>query len=74
MDYTRIVTSTFGDAISLLADGNDNTFPVFSLAEYPNLYHILDFGADYKITPMPFVWRQNELCRSYGRYDGFRIQ
>lgn len=68
MDYTQSVTSTFGSAISLLADGNDNTFPVFSLAQYPNLYHILDFGADYKISADAFAFegRMNFVDRMAG--------
>ena len=52
MDYTTIVTSTFGDSISLLTDNNDNTFPVYSLA--PDLYHIVDFGPDYKVSAQAF--------------------
>ena len=52
MDYSQIVTSTFGDVISLLVDNNDNSFPVYSLA--PELYHIIDFGADYKVTAQAF--------------------
>ncbi|MGG4552754.1 S-layer homology domain-containing protein [Paenibacillus humicus] len=52
MDYSHIVTSTFGDSISLLVDDNDNSFPVYSLA--PDLYHIIDFGPDYKVTAEAF--------------------
>ncbi|MFD3258326.1 S-layer homology domain-containing protein [Paenibacillus lentus] len=52
MDYSNIVTSTFGDSISLLVDDNDNSFPVYSLA--PDLYHIVDFGPDYKVTAEAF--------------------
>lgn len=68
MNYTRMVTSTFGNAISLLADGNDNTFPVYSLAPYPNLYHILDFGLDYKISADAFAFegRMNFVDRMAG--------
>lgn len=68
MDYTGMVTSTFGDSISLLVDGNDNTYPVYSLAAYPSLYHILDFGADYKITADAFAFegRMNFVDRMAG--------
>lgn len=68
MDYPSLVTSTFGNAISLLADGNDNTFPVYSLAPYPNLYHILDFGLDYKISADAFAFegRMNFVDRMAG--------
>lgn len=52
MDYSSIVTSSFGTSIPMLLDGNNNTFPVYSLA--PDLYHILDFGADFKITANAF--------------------
>ena len=55
MDYSQLVTSTFGTSLPLLVDDNDNTFPVYSLAPYPDLYHILDFGADYKITADAFA-------------------
>ncbi|MDM5277463.1 S-layer homology domain-containing protein [Paenibacillus silvae] len=48
MDYTGIVTSSFGSSISMLVDGNNNTYPVYTLAPYPDLYHILDFGPNYK--------------------------
>ncbi|MBW7452960.1 discoidin domain-containing protein [Paenibacillus sepulcri] len=68
IDYSKIVTSTFGDAISLLVDGNDNTFPVYSLAPYPNLYHILDFGLDYKVSADSFAFegRMNFVDRMAG--------
>ncbi|WP_228745101.1 discoidin domain-containing protein [Paenibacillus sp. S150] len=52
MDYSNAVASTFGSSISLLVDNNNNTFPVYTLA--PDLSHILDFGADYKITADAF--------------------
>ncbi|HTG70110.1 MAG TPA: discoidin domain-containing protein [Candidatus Udaeobacter sp.] len=68
MDYTNIVTSTFGNAISLLVDGNDNTFPGYTLAPYPNLYHILDFGPDYKVSADAFAFegRMNFTDRMAG--------
>ena len=68
MAYTNIITSTFGNSISLLVDGNNNTFPVYSLAPYPNLYHILDFGPDYKLTADAFAMqgRMNFVDRMAG--------
>ncbi|WP_338539615.1 hypothetical protein [Paenibacillus tundrae] len=54
MDYTKIVTSTFGSSISMLVDGNNNTYPVYSLAPNPDLYHILDFGPNYKVSAERF--------------------
>ncbi|WP_018752019.1 putative Ig domain-containing protein [Paenibacillus sanguinis] len=55
MDYAGLVaSSTFGDSISMLTDNNNNTFPVYSLAPYPDLYHIFDFGPDYKVSATAF--------------------
>ncbi|WP_411346639.1 Ig domain-containing protein [Paenibacillus sp. WLX1005] len=55
MDYSAAVTtSTFGTSISMLIDDNNNTYPVYTLARYPNLYHILDFGPDYNISATRF--------------------
>lgn len=54
MDYTGIATSTFGSSISMLVDGNNNTYPVYTLAPFPDLYHILDFGPSYKISATRF--------------------
>ncbi|MNW28815.1 Bacterial Ig-like domain (group 4) [compost metagenome] len=54
MDYTGIVDSTFGSSISMLVDDNNNTYPVYTLAPYPDLYHILDFGPSYKISATRF--------------------
>ncbi|MFP3126568.1 discoidin domain-containing protein [Ectobacillus funiculus] len=66
MDYTNIVTSTFGDAISLLVDNNNNTYPVYTLA--PDLYHILDFGVNYKVSASAFSFqsRMNFVDRMAG--------
>jgi large repetitive protein len=66
MDYTNIVTSTFGDSISLLVDNNNNTYPVYTLA--PDLYHILDFGIDYKVSASAFSFqsRMNFVDRMAG--------
>ncbi|MDQ0874542.1 hypothetical protein QFZ77_003201 [Paenibacillus sp. V4I3] len=68
MAYTNMITSTFGNSISLLVDGNNNTFPVYTLAPYPNLYHILDFGPDYKLTADAFAMqgRMNFVDRMAG--------
>lgn len=55
MDYPQMVSgSTFGSFISMLTDENNNTFPVYTLAPYPDLYHILDFGPDYKVSATAF--------------------
>lgn len=55
MDYPKLVSSsTFGDSLSMLTDGNNNTFPVYTLAPYPDLYHILDFGPSFKISAKAF--------------------
>lgn len=55
IDYPKLVSSsTFGNSISMLTDGNNNTYPVYSLAPYPDLYHILDFGPSYKISATAF--------------------
>jgi hypothetical protein len=54
MDYPNlVVSSTFGNAIGLLTDNNNDTFPVYTLA--PDLYHILDFGPDYKVSASAFA-------------------
>jgi large repetitive protein len=56
MDYTKtVVSSTFGSSLSLLADGNNNTYAAYTLAPYPNLYHILDFGPDFKVSANAFA-------------------
>ena len=68
MDYTNIVKSTFGNSISLLVDGNNNTYPVYTLAPAPDLSHTLDFGANYKITASAFSFqaRMNFIDRGAG--------
>jgi len=54
MDYPKLVAaSNIGDSIGLLTDGNDDTFPVFTLAK--NLNYIFDFGMDYRISPTAFA-------------------
>ncbi|MGV7119034.1 putative Ig domain-containing protein [Paenibacillus kyungheensis] len=55
LDYSTIAThSTFGTSISMLVDNNNNTYPVYTLSLYPNLYHIIDFGSDYKVSATKF--------------------
>jgi hypothetical protein len=51
IDFPGIVnSSTFGNSVGLLTDGNNDTFPVYTLAPNPNLYHIIDFGPNFKVT------------------------
>jgi hypothetical protein len=52
LDYTKMVTSTFGTSITDLIDNNDNTFSVYQLAG--DLYHTIDFGANFKVTASAF--------------------
>lgn len=60
IDYHDIVTSsTFGTSIVNLVDGNNTTGFAYTLAPYPNLYHILDFGPDYKVTATSFGFQSN---------------
>ena len=68
MDYTNIVTSTFGNAISLLVDGNNNTFPVYTLGAvsgfvpYPGFRsRIQNFGKR-----LCFAGRMNFMDRGAG--------
>jgi hypothetical protein len=49
MNYPEVVeASNLGDAIGLLTDGNDDTFPVYTLAK--DLNDVFDFGAAYKVS------------------------
>ncbi|WP_439510865.1 discoidin domain-containing protein [Marinimicrobium koreense] len=48
--FPGIVDSTFEESVSLLVDGNNDTFPVYTLAPYPNLFHILDFTENFKVS------------------------
>lgn len=58
IDYHNIVkSSTFGTAIINLVDGDNTTGSSYMLA--PNLYHILDFGEDYRISANAFGFQSN---------------
>ncbi|WP_063867997.1 S-layer homology domain-containing protein [Paenibacillus sp. Soil766] len=52
LDYTKMVSSTFGTSITDLIDNNDNTFSVYQLAG--DLYHTIDFGSNFKVTTSAF--------------------
>ena len=67
MDYSNIVTSTFGTGISALVDNDNDTFTGFKQG-YSNLYHILDFGANYKVSASAFGLqsRMNFVDRAAG--------
>jgi large repetitive protein len=53
MDFTKVVRdSDIGGAIGLLIDGNDDTFPVFTLAK--DLNYQFDFGPDFKFSAEAF--------------------
>lgn len=53
MDYTKLVTeSTIGKSIALLADGNDDTFSVYTLAK--DLGYVFDFGPNFVISVTSF--------------------
>ncbi|MEY4384872.1 MAG: hypothetical protein RLY20_155, partial [Verrucomicrobiota bacterium] len=54
MDFPKVVASSnIGEAIALLVDGNDDTFPVYSLAK--NLNYEFDFGPDYMFSATAFA-------------------
>ena len=54
MDYPKIVAqSNIGELIALLTDGNNDTFPVYSLAK--DLNYIFDFGPDFRISASAFA-------------------
>ncbi|BCU79542.1 hypothetical protein llg_42570 [Luteolibacter sp. LG18] len=54
MDFPKLVASSnIGQAMSLLVDGNDDTFVGFYLA--PDNYHEFDFGADFKFSASAFA-------------------
>ncbi|MGN6711229.1 putative Ig domain-containing protein [Anaerocolumna jejuensis] len=67
MDYSSIVTSTLGPDLSWLVDGDNATFGGFKSGR-ENLYHILDFGADYKVSVSKFGLqsRMNFVDRAAG--------
>ncbi len=76
MDYTKmVVNSNIGNSLSLLVDGNNNTYPVYSLA--PEMNYILDFGPDFKVSASSFAMqgRMNFVSRmagsaAFGSNDG----
>lgn len=54
MDFPKAVASSnIGQAMSLLVDGNDDTFVGFYLAE--DNYHDFDFGPDFKFSATAFA-------------------
>jgi hypothetical protein len=54
MDFPKvIVSSNIGEAMSLLVDGNDDTFVGFYLAK--DNYHDFDFGPDFKFSATAFA-------------------
>ena len=54
MDYPKTaVSAEIGDSIGLLADGNDDTFPLSGLAR--DMGYIFDFGADFKASFSAFA-------------------
>lgn len=56
IDYSSLVdASTLGTSISHLVDGNSNSYAVYSLAPYPNLYHTVDFGPNFKVSADAFA-------------------
>ncbi len=67
MDYSNIVTSTFGTGISALVDNDNDTFTGFR-SGYSNLFHILDFGINYKVSASAFgiQSRMNFVDRAAG--------
>lgn len=48
-----VVSSNIGDSIGLLTDGNDDTFPVYTLAK--DLNYVFDFGPDYRVSISAFA-------------------
>jgi hypothetical protein len=54
MDFPQIVASSdIGESISLLVDGNDDTFPGFYLIQDRN--YVFDFGPDFKFSATAFA-------------------
>ena len=76
MDYPPLVAaSNLGESIGLLTDGNDDTFPVYTLAK--DLKYVLDFGAGYQVSVSAFAMegRLNFAIRTqdaalFGSNDG----
>lgn len=70
-----MVTSNIGNSISLLTDGNNNTYPVYTLA--PEMQYVLDFGPDFRVSATSFAMqgRMNFVDRmagsvAFGSNDG----
>jgi hypothetical protein len=54
MDFPKaVVSSNINQAMSLLVDGNDDTFPGFYLT--PDSYYEFDFGPDFKFSAAAFA-------------------
>jgi len=54
MDFPKVVAaSSIGESIGLLVDGNDDTFPVYTLAK--DLNYTFDFGPDYTFNATAFA-------------------
>lgn len=66
LDYTQLVASNAKEYLSMLADGNGNTYPVYSLASASN--YILDFGPNYHVQLDAFAMqgRMNFVDRMAG--------
>ena len=76
MDFPKlVVSSNISEAMSLLVDGNDDTFVGFYLA--PDNYHDFDFGPDFKFSATAFAMEgrvnfedRMEDVKFYGSNDG----
>ncbi|MFT3788656.1 MAG: hypothetical protein QM770_21205 [Tepidisphaeraceae bacterium] len=76
IDYPHLIAaSNIGDSIGLLTDGNDDTFPVFTLAK--DLNYVFDLGEGYQMSFDTFAieGRLNFEVRTqgitfYGSNDG----
>lgn len=75
MDFPKVASSNIGEAMSLLTDGNDDTFVGFYLAE-DRLYDF-DFGPDFKFSATAFAMEgrvnfedRMEKVKFHGSNDG----
>jgi hypothetical protein len=76
LDFPRVVAaSNLGEAIGLLVDGNDDTFPVYFLAK--DLSDVFDFGPGYAFSATAFAMEgrlnfEDRMAdaRFYGSHDG----
>ncbi|WP_413378258.1 discoidin domain-containing protein [Paenibacillus taichungensis] len=75
IDYHNIVaSSTFGTDIANMVDGDNQTGVSYTRA--PNLYHMIDFGPDFKVSATSFGFQSNifadRLAKSavFGSNDG----